>query len=248
VRTNIYHISFASATKEASLFFWGCNFRCRGCLCQKEIRNLLLKENLHIFNEEPRGIAKPPVKFLDFDEVIQVLEKLEPKTVILEGQEASLDPQFSKLTDLLHQKFNRRNILCTNAYKLPPLEHTDELQISLKAYTEKLHEHHTGKSNRRVLKNLIQLNESGKKITVSSVFVPGYIEEDEIAKIAQFIAGVDEEIPYHILPYFKAGNNPWRRPNHEEMENAAIAAKKHLKKVFSWMGDEQLQYEVLRII
>jgi pyruvate formate lyase activating enzyme len=248
MRTNIYHISFASATKEASLFFWGCNFSCRGCLCQKEIRNLLLKENLHIFDEEPRGIARPPAKFLDFDEVTQSLERLEPKTVILEGQEASLDPQYSKLTELFHQKFNSRNILCTNAYKLPPLEHTDELQISLKAYTEKLHEHHTGKSNSRVFKNFIELNKSGKKITVSSVLVPGYIDVDEIEKIAQFIAGVDEEIPYHILPYFKAGNNPWRRPTHEEMENAGKAAKKHLRKVYSWTGDEKLQYEVLRII
>jgi pyruvate-formate lyase-activating enzyme len=245
--TNIYHISYAPATKEASLFFWGCNFRCRGCLCLKEIRNFLLKENLHLFLEEPGEVARPPDRFLDFEEVIKILNKLEPRTVILEGQEASLDPQYPRLTEEIHRRFAGRNILCTNAYRLPLLDHTDEVQVSLKAFTHSLHKIHTGRSNRKVLDNFITLCRSGKKITVSSVLIPGHIEKHEIEKMAQFIAGVNRDIPYHILPYFKAGNNPWRRPTHDEMEEAAGAAKKHLNRVYSWTGDEELKYKVLKV-
>jgi len=248
MRTNIYHISYAPATKEASLFFWGCNFRCRGCLCQKSVYNFLLKENLHLFNEEPGGIANPPGEFLDFEQVMGALGKLELKTVILEGQEPSLDLLYPKLTEALHRRFGTRNILCTNAYKIPLLEHTDELQISLKAYTGSLHRGFTGKSNAKVLDNFTTLYRTGKKITASSVFIPGEIGSDEIERIAKFIAGVDRGIPYHILPYFKAGNNPWRRPTREEMTEAERAAKKHLSWVHSWMGDEQLTYEVERIV
>ena len=247
MKTNIYHIAYAPEMKEVSLFFWGCNFHCRGCLCQKEIRNFLLKENLHLFREEPRGTARPPDKFLDFYEVLRILEDLEIKTVLLEGQEASLDPQYLKLTEELHHKFGSRNILCTNAYLMPPLQHTNELQISLKAFTPRLHQAHTGKSNKKVLDNFKHLAQSGKKLTASSVYVPGYIGADEIGRIAEFIASADKEIPYHILPYLKAGNNPWRRPTRSEIEEAAKAASKHLKRVYSWMGDEELKYEVLRI-
>ncbi len=234
--------------QEVSLFFWGCNFHCRGCLCQKGIYNFLLKENLHLFREEPKGIASPPEKFLTAGEVLQTLEKLKPKTVIFEGQEASLDPQYPELTKAIHEKFNSRNILCTNAYHIPSLENTDELQVSLKAYTDTLHRYHTGKPNRKVLKNFADLYQTGKKITVSSVYVPGFIDTVEIEKIASFISSVNKDIPYHILPYLKVGDNPWRRPNREEMEEAARRAKKHLNRVFSWTGEEEMQYEVIRII
>ena len=246
--TNIYHISFAPSTGEVSLFFWGCNFRCRGCLCKKDIRNFLLKENLHLFNEEPKGPPSPPEKFLMLVEVLQTLEKLRPKTVILEGQEAALDPIYPELTQSLHERFGSRNILCTNAYHLPPLEHTDELQVSLKAHTDALHWYHTGKSNRRVLINFAGLVKSGKKISASSVYVPGYIDSTEIERIAEFIASVSKDIPYHILPYLKAGDNPWRRPTPEEMKEAGQQATKHLKRVFAWTGNEELKYEVKRIV
>jgi pyruvate-formate lyase-activating enzyme len=248
MKTKIYHISHAPATGEVSLFFWGCNFRCRGCLCQKGIYNFLLKENLHLFREEPQGIARPPERFLEFEEVMQALDRIKPETVLLEGQEASLDPQYGRLTEGLHEKFGSRNILCTNAYNIPDLGHTDELQVSLKAFSEKLHREHTGKSNKRVMDNFQKLHESDKKLTVSSVFIPGYIDAGEIGRVAEFIAGVDKNIPYHILPYFKAGQNPWRRPTREEMEEAARAARKHLPRVFSWTGEEELTYEVKRII
>ena len=246
--SNIYHISFAPATKEVSLFFWGCNFECRGCLCQKGIYNFLLKENMHLFREESRGTASPPEKLLTLEEVMRTLEKLEPKTVLLEGQEASLEPRYLQFTETLHKNFRSRNILCTNAYHIPSLEHTDELQISLKAYSDDLHRTHTGKSNARVLKNFARLYESGKKMTVSSVYIPGYIDASEIEKIARFVGSVNKNIPYHILPYFKAGNNPWRRPTREEMDEAAKQARKHLNRVFSWTGDEELTYEVLRVV
>ena len=246
--TNIYHISYTPATKEASLFFWGCNFDCRECLCKKEIRNYLLNENLHLFREEPKGLAKPPERFLSINEVLQILDSLELQTVLLEGQEASIDPQYSQLTKVLHEKFGSHNILCTNAYKIPSLSNTDELQISIKAYNDSLHRHYTGKSNERVLSNFISLYQSGIKLTVASLYIPDYIDSGEIERIAKFIASIDEDIPFHILAYFKAGDNPWRRPTTEEMEAAVMVARQHSTEVSCLTGNEQLKYEVIRIV
>ncbi len=246
--TNIYHISYAPAMKEVSLFFWSCNFGCRGCLCQKEISNFLLKENQHLFLEEQGEIVMPPLRFLGSKEVMRTLEGLEVDKVILEGQEASLDPQYPQITEALHKRFGSHNILCTNAYKIPSLKDTDELQIGLKAVTDSLHRHYTGKSSGRVLKNFVRLHRSGMKITASSLLIPGYIDADETENIAKFIAGVDKNIPYHILAYLKAGDNPWRRPTHDEIDGAASAARKHLDRVWGWTGDEEMEYEVRRVI
>jgi len=208
----------------------------------------LLKENWHLFPEEPKGIAKPPKRFLDFEEVMQALEGLEFDTVNLEGQEASLDPQYSQLTKALHKRFGSQNILCTNAYKIPPLHDTDNIQVSLKTIDDNLHRHYTGKSNKRVLQNFVNLYQSGMKLTVSSVLIPDYIDADETERIAKFIASVDKDIPFHILAYFKAGDNPWRRPTPDEMDEAASLARRHLNKVRGWRGDEEIMHEMVRII
>jgi len=246
--TNIYHISYAARTKEVSLFFWGCNFRCQGCLCKKESRNFLLKENMHLFSQEPDAIARPPDRFLYLGEVIGVLDKLDVRLVLLEGQEASLDPMYPTLTEILHERYGTRNILCSNIYKKPPLKDTDAVTVGLKAFTDSLHRHYTGKSNREVQEHFVELYRSGMQLSVTSLFVPGYIDTDETERIARFIASVDEDIPYVILPYFKAGNNPWRRPTPEEMEDAESVARRHLNKVHAFKGDEEMEYEVARVI
>jgi pyruvate-formate lyase-activating enzyme len=208
----------------------------------------LLKENWHLFSEEPKAIAKPPERFLDFEEVMQALEGLEFDSVNLEGQEASLDPQYAQLTEALHKRFGSQNTLCTNAYTIPPLKDTDNIQVSLKAINDGLHYHYTGKSNKRVLKNFVNLYQSGMKLTVSSVLIPGYIDADETERIAQFIGSVDKDIPYHILAYFKSGKNPWRRPKPDEMDEAEVMARRHLNKVRGWRGDEEIMYEMVRIV
>ncbi len=246
--TNVYHISYAPATKEASLFFWGCNFSCRGCLCKKEIHNFLLKENLYLPFEEPKGLAKPPDRFLDLKEVIRTLDELDVRLVLLEGQEASLDPSYPALTEALHKRLGSRNILCSNIYKTPSLKDTDAVAVSIKAFTDRLHQHYTGKSNKRVLDNFVSLYKSGIKLSVASVFIPDYINNNEIELIARFIACVDKDIPFQILPYFKAGDNPWRHPIPEEMDEAARVARKHLNKVYSWNGNEKMDYEVVKIL
>lgn len=245
--TNIYHITYAKEPKLAVLFFWGCNFSCRGCYRKKNIYNVMLKETLGVSKEEPNGIARPPERFLEFEEVIQILETLDIKCVLMEGVEPSLDPQYSQLTETLHKKFGTYNILLTNTYQLPVLKHTDEVEVSIKAITDSLHRHYTGKSNRKVLQNFVKLYESGMKLIVESVVIPDYIDADETERIAKFIASVDKSIPYIILPYIKAGDNHWRRPTPEEMDQAASAARKHLSNVTCVHGDEELLYETLKI-
>jgi pyruvate-formate lyase-activating enzyme len=248
VKTNIYHITYTPELKEASLFFWNCNFDCKGCLCQKIPHDPSLKENLVAHLEEPNGIAKAPDRFLDFEEVMQILGKLEVKKVMMMGMEAVLDPQYPQLSKALHDRFGSYNMVCSNLYKMPSFKDTDMVEVGIKAVTDHLHRDYTGKSNKRVLKNFISLYQSGMKLVTESVLIPDYIGPDEIERIAKFIASVDKDIFFVLLPYFKAGDNPWRRPTRDEMDGAAGLAKKHLNNVHAVYGDEELKYEVVRIV
>ena len=130
---------------------------------------------------------------------------------------------------------------------MPPLEHTDKVEVGIKAVTDSLNRDYTGKSNDRVKENFLKLCQSDVDLVVESVLIPDYIDAEEIGRIAEFVASVDKDIFFVLLPYFKAGNNPWRRPTKSEIDEAGDLARKHLKNVYCVYGDEELKYEVVRI-
>ncbi len=243
---NLYHIAYAPTVGTVDLHFWGCNFSCRACLLLKEIYDCHLEETKDGIFKEGK-VAQSPQRFLDLEEVMQILRKLDVKAAIFMGAEAAIDPQMSQLAETLHEEFRSYNILLTNGFRLTELKHIDEVVFSIKAVTDSIHRDYTGKSSKKVLENFIRLNQSGIKLRAESVFIPEYIDFQEIENIARFIAGVDRAIPYRIDAYLPVGDNPWRRPTPQEIEEAASLARKHLLDVSYLTGNEDLKFEVVRI-
>ena len=247
MRTNIYHVTYTPATQSASLRFWGCNMNCLGCLCKEGIYDHLLKEN-RLSDHRRRDNINKPDRFLGFDEVVEHLSGLPLKRIFLTGEEASIDPQYAALTKAFHQNFGTENVLYTNGYWMPPLEDTDAVEVGIKAFSEDLHRHYTGRSAEKIRENFIKYADSGIKLTAASILIPGLIGADEIENIARFIAGVDKNIPYFILPYYPAGGNPWRKTKPEEVDEVVALARKHLNHVSNCYGtDEELLYGVERV-
>jgi pyruvate-formate lyase-activating enzyme len=216
-------------------------------LLRKEIYDCHLAETRdHIFDETKKS-PQTPERFLDLEEVIQILRNLDVSQVVFMGAEPTIDRQLPQLAETLHREFRSYNILLTNGFKLPSLEAIDEVVFSLKAYTDSLHRHYTGRSNRKALENFVSLYNSGIKLRAESVLIPEYIDHLEIENIARFIASVDKGIPYRIDAYIPIGANPWRRPNPEEMQKAVSTARKHLLNVSCLTGNEDLKFNVLRI-
>jgi pyruvate formate lyase activating enzyme len=246
MRTNIYHITYTPEQKDVCVHFWGCNFSCRGCYCTRQVYSPMLDFGT-MLTSDPSALAKPPTRFLDLKEVEAVLDELDFKTVVIEGQEAGLDPAYPEFTRLCHEKYGARVTLVTNARILPDLTHTDTLEIGIKALNESLHIDYTGVSNRETLDNFGTLVASGKKLVVDSVLIPGYIDSDEIERIADYVALHDRNIPFILLPFFPSGENPWRRPTPEEMDEAAARTEKSLARVFHFRGDETLKYPIFNV-
>lgn len=245
---NIYHITHSPRVGIVHLHFWGCNLNCRACLLKKELYDCHLAETKEgIFNPTREG-SRAPERFLDLKEVMRILGKLEVKQVVLMGAEPATDHQLPQLVKALHEEFGSYNILLTNGFIFADLSHIDEVVFSLKAYTDELHRHYTGKSNKKALENFIRYHQSGVKLRAESVFIPDYIDCVEIERISMFIAHVDSGVPYRIDAYIPIGDNPWRRPTPEEMGKAVSIARKHLDNVSCLTGTEELKFEVLRVI
>lgn len=244
---NVYHITYGPGMKTAQLHFWGCNLNCRACLLKREIYDCHLTETKDRIRQQQSKVGQTPDKFLDMEEVIQILSKLEVSKVIFMGAEPALDPRLPQLTEALHREFSSYNVLLTNGFHIPDLSNIDEVVFSIKALTDNIHRDYTGASNKKALKNFATLYKTGIRLRTESIFIPEYIDGLETERIAEFIAGVDKSIPHRIDAYIPTGDNPWRRPAPGEIENAASLARKHLQDVSYLTGSEDLKYEIIRI-
>jgi pyruvate formate lyase activating enzyme len=91
------------------------------------------------------------------------------------------------------------------------------IKIDLKAYDENLNMALCGVSNRNTLENfrwlasLIKQRPDPPLLVASTLLVPGYIDAEEISRIAGFISECDPDIPYSLLafhPCFKMQDLP----------------------------------------
>jgi pyruvate formate lyase activating enzyme len=108
------------------------------------------------------------------------------------------------------------------------------IKFDLKAHDEALHVALTGASNRRTLENFARAARRFEErpepplIVASTLLVPGYVDADEVGRIARFIAALHPHIPYALLgfgPHFYMGDLPRTSVSHAEAaEEAARAA------------------------
>ncbi|MEZ0343287.1 MAG: radical SAM protein [Caldimicrobium sp.] len=81
------------------------------------------------------------------------------------------------------------------------------IKFDLKAITPEIYYALTGGEVAPVLENFKKVAEFIKErpevplLTASTLLVPGYVEDEEVEKIAQFIAKINPEIPYRLLAF-----------------------------------------------
>jgi pyruvate formate lyase activating enzyme len=110
------------------------------------------------------------------------------------------------------------------------------IKFDLKTWNENLHIALTGITNKRTLENF---SFTGEKITLrpippllvaNTLLVPGYIDENEIRKIAQFTASVNPDIPYSLLAFYP----------HFYMSDMPLTSKSFAERCFKVAKEEGL--------
>ncbi len=99
------------------------------------------------------------------------------------------------------------------------------IKFDLKAWSEELHLALCGVSNKRTLANFrlaaqhIERRPRPPLLVASTLLIPGYVETEEVAKIATFIASLNPEIPYALLafhPHFFMSDLPTTSRRHAQ--------------------------------
>ncbi len=249
-RTRVYHITYSKAFGICSLYFWGCNIRCRICLLKKEAFDCHLPENrLRIY--DPGYRSPRPRKFLHLHDLFDRLSGLDIKTTFLMGAEPLCDPVLPDILRHLRREKGSRISLLTNGFQLPPLSLLDEVIFSIKAVSPDIHKDYTGFGNEDILKNFRTVSRyPGVRLYAETVFIPGYVDEQEVLKIAEFIASVDRELPFRVDAYLPIPGLAWRAPTVGEIESLGEKVRKILPRATCFYGDQgntPLAYDIDRI-
>ena len=84
------------------------------------------------------------------------------------------------------------------------------IKFDLKAWDDSLHRALCGVANGRTLENFAYLSKWISRrpdpplLTASTLLVPGYVEADQVSKLARFIVSLDPNIPYALLAFYPA--------------------------------------------
>jgi len=248
--TALYHITWSDQYGICCLYFWGCNLRCRICLLKKEVLDCHLPETrLRIY--DPSYVNPEPQQFLSFERILEILKPLPLKRVFLMGAEPLCEPLLPRILEFLRKDKPCTVSLLTNGKIYPPVHLLDEVIFSIKAITPSLHRDYTGFTNRGILNNFKKLaGQSRIRLHAETVFIPDYVDEAEVLRVAAFIASVNNDIPLRIDAYFTVPGQPWRVPEVDELERLAKKVRTILPNTNCFhgkYGNEPLAYEVRRI-
>jgi len=139
---------------------------------------------------------------------------------------------YAEATRKIKEACNKTWVLFeTNGYGLTP-QNLDLLAnagldlywLDIKAYNEETYKRLCGTTNQWILQLPEEIVDKGFVLEVLSLFIPGWVETDQIVKIAQLLFEVDPEIPFTILAFF---------PEHQLKENRAPTFWEMIQTYFS---------------
>ncbi len=198
-----------------AVFSFGCSFNC--VFCQNYEHKLIEKAD-HVETES--------------------LIKLAEKAKCLCYFGGTPEPQFPFLLDATKKILENKPInICwelngtgnpkfvKKAAKYSDLSN-GTIKFDLKAYDKNLHMALTGKSNERTLQNFKMIAEKFQRknlLTATTLLIPGYIDKEEIEKIARFISDLNPDIPYSLLAFHPA----------YEMNDLPTTSKKHATECYN---------------
>ncbi|MEM4445679.1 MAG: radical SAM protein [Candidatus Jordarchaeales archaeon] len=121
----------------------------------------------------------------------------------------------------------------TNGYGLTPrnLEvlasgGVDSFWLDIKAYDEEVYRRLCGTTNKWILEAPELIVDMGFVLEVLTLYIPGWVEVDQIVKVAELVRDVDPEIPFTVLAFFPAYRlSNVRSPSLLEMVKAYLAVK-----------------------
>jgi len=189
----LYH--FFPGTASYSIATAGCNFKCG--FCQNwQISQVSKKDGLEVGNS-------PGYELLPED-IVKKAKASGSKSISYTYTEPTIFFEYAYETAKLAKKAGLYNIFVTNGYMTKEALETinpylDAANVDLKSFREEFYTENCQGHLQPVLDSIKLMKDLGIWVEVTTLVIPGQNDsEEELKDIAQFIAGVGEEIPWHL--------------------------------------------------
>ena len=208
---------FLPRTKTYSIATVGCNFSCPWC------------QN-HQISQSPKKNKRVLGDYLEPKTHIAGARKYNCDSISYTYTEPTIFLEYALDIMKLAKQNNLKNIWVSNGYMskeslnlISP--YIDALNIDLKGFSDELHKSYCGGSIKPIIDNIIEFYKKGIHIEVTTLIVPGYNDNiEELSKIADFLANLDINIPWHITRFYPA----WKMI---DIEPTDINLMKKVKKI-----------------
>ncbi len=191
----LYH--FLPGTGSFSIATRGCNFKCLYC------------QNYDISQASPEeSFAEDDVVMPD--EAAKSAKAYGCRSIAYTYTEPTIFLEYAVDTARIAAELGLKNIFVTNGYTTTEAlrasaPYIDAANIDLKFFSDKLYRKICGARLQPVLDAIKLYRELGIWIEITTLIIPSYNDsEDQLQQIAEFIAGLSIDIPWHISAFHPA--------------------------------------------
>ena len=183
---------FQPGTSSFSLATAGCNFRCKFC------QNWDISQLSKSWEGEFPGFDLSP------EEIVKKAIENNCASIAYTYTEPTIFFEYAYDTAKLAQKEGLKNVFVTNGYQTKEtiekmIGVIDAANIDLKSFRDKYYREICGARLEPVLEAIKLMHKARIWIELTTLIVPEQNDsEEELTDIAEFIAGIDKNIPWHI--------------------------------------------------
>ena len=218
---------FLPGSLSYSLATQGCNLKCKFC------------QNWEISQETQNIIGKD----ISPEEIVQDAIDNDCKSISYTYTEPTIFFEYALDTAKIAHKNGLKNVFVSNGFinKEPIKEisrYLDAINIDLKGFSEDYYKKLCGARLKPVLDAIKEYHKQGVFLEITTLIVPGHNDnEDMLKKIAEFIASVDKNIPWHISRFFPHYKMDHTNPTDTSTIHKAIKTGKQLGIKYIYAGN-----------
>ena len=244
-----------------TVFFKGCPLRCWWCH-NPESHKILPEKfdgcNLRRGFDQSFTMNKDEVgKEISVDELMNELIKdrifYEESNggVTFSGGEPLMQPEFLKEMLEECQANGIHTVVDTSGFASTDIiteiaQSTDLFLYDIKLMNDGKHQEYTGVSNQTILKNLIELDQLGKKIIIRIPIVPELTDTNEnLFAIRGFISYLNNVVEVNLLPYHRAGGGKYTKYGREnKMGDTVSPERKNLENIRDFFIESKYKVKI----
>jgi pyruvate formate lyase activating enzyme len=182
---------FQPGSTSLSIATVGCNFACE--FCQNYHISQVVRDHGELFGED-----FPP------EDAVRTAKRHGCKSVSYTYTEPTIFMEYAYDIARLAKEEGIRNVFVSNGYMTPEAiemikPYLDGINVDLKAFKEETYARVMKASLKRLLESIRKIKEAGIWMEITTLIIPTMNDEPaELAQIAEFIASLGVETPWHV--------------------------------------------------